>query len=129
MTSQRYELSYWSEPGEVSAVIMADNDTTVLIVDYCWVVKLDAEGSVLWERDLGDCELTAASGADDGSIVIVGRQDDSPLALKMDANGSVEWRWEVSKRVKGFRPREVDKGRWAWMKGFLSQRVSVYRAL
>lgn len=81
-------------------MIMADNDTTVVIVDTCWVVKLDAVGSMLWERDLGDCELTAASGAGDGSIVIVGRQDDSPLALKMDANGSVDWRWKVRETVQ-----------------------------
>lgn len=79
---------------------MADNDTTVVIVDPCWVVKLDAVGDMLWERDLGDCELTAASGTGDGSIVIIGRQDDCPLALKMDANGSVEWRWEVRETVQ-----------------------------
>ena len=90
-------LSSW-EKREFCAVVMADNDSAVLIVDDFFIVKLDAAGIVLWELNLSEYQRTAEAAAlvDDGAIVIVGSQDANTFAVKIGANGSaVEWTWEV----------------------------------
>lgn len=74
-------------------------DTTTQDFDF-WVVKLDRDGDVEWQRAYGGPEWDAASGvaaAGDGGYVLVGRTESSGAGnidlwvLRIDAAGGVLW--------------------------------------
>lgn len=77
--------------------------------DDCWVVKLDANGNILWQKTLGGsaaeqvwsiketsdggCILAATSLSDDGDVSNHhgGEADPDYWIVKLDANGTIQW--------------------------------------
>jgi len=107
--SQVYGIEDWDE--EFSEVIQTD-DGYIAVGSKAyskhydppdiWVVKTNASGTVMWERNFGGKEADAASdiiATNDGGYLIAGsyqhdtieRTDVDAYLIKLDTNGNVEW--------------------------------------
>jgi len=107
--SQVYGIEDWDE--EFSEVIQTD-DGYIAVGSKAyskhydppdiWVVKTNASGTVMWERNFGGKEADAASdiiATSDGGYLIAGsyqhdtaeRTDVDAYLIKLDTNGNVEW--------------------------------------
>lgn len=105
------------EADRVSAVIQTSDGGFVMVgntnssgsgnIDL-WVIKIDAGGSILWEKTYGDDNLEYASDvaeAENGDLLIVGTMfvywpkgiDDGYRILRLSATGDVIWQKQFDK--------------------------------
>ena len=99
-----------SDGGVAAATTISDEGghvTTYFGGNDCWVVRLDAEGNLLWERTLGtlgDETLNCLVNASDGGLLVgvylaqitagnigCGNLDNRNVLVKLDNNGNIEW--------------------------------------
>ena len=64
-----------------------------------WVLKLDSNGNVAWQRTYGGAIPADAQSTADGGLFVVGTQG---LALKLDAAGDIVWQRNVAVFSPGF---------------------------
>ncbi len=61
--------------------------------DY-WVVKINAEGEIEWEKKYGNANtdnLKSLAPTDDGGVLLGGSSDNDYWVVKIDENGNEEW--------------------------------------
>ncbi len=71
-----------------------------------WVLKLDENGTVMWQKTYGDSDYEGFSSMDvtsDGGCVIAGGYSErwDAWVLKLDASGNVEWQRTYGRHIEG----------------------------
>ena len=104
-TRDRYWARSYSGPDDSHATAIArtaddgyivvghvDVETGLPFHDNAWVIKLDMNGAVSWQRNLNGISIaTSVVQTSDGGYVVAGSVAGAPSVFKLDAAGAVLW--------------------------------------
>ncbi|MHA2610064.1 MAG: InlB B-repeat-containing protein [bacterium JZ-2024 1] len=104
--ARTYGGAYWDtaefiqQTSDGGYIVAGDTNTFSAGDDEIWVLKLDANGNILWQKTYGTArldEVESIQQTSDGGYIVAGRTFsfaaglDDIWVLKLDANGNVLW--------------------------------------
>jgi hypothetical protein len=77
-----------------SETIFQTSDSGYMVVAHGYLVKLDPNGNILWNKTLG-IPIQAATQAEDGGYILAGNNYQSDIIMKIDENGLLIWNYTL----------------------------------
>ncbi len=84
-----------------SIAVSLDNSYAILGSFGKKVTKVDKNGDELWQKDFNfNIKGNYIESTNDGAYIITGVFDSKLMLLKMDSDGSVEWKWQFGDEAR-----------------------------